>query len=198
MSAHTLFIRMINGWEYEWYAKNDHTVDYRIHGGMVAGRWVKDQEVQMDLLTEGVYKITWTEPTGTDVALDFVPNEKKLHGTIFFPKWVEEHPEITVTFQNEHIDEMLEAREKYETYPKLVVPEFANITYIGEAGEDNEDVISETPYEGMPDDIRNGKYFDENYHRINNSKKVQHSKRVLNFFAILFSSIGREFHRSSG
>lgn len=24
-----------NGWEYEWYAKNDHTVDYRIHGGMV-------------------------------------------------------------------------------------------------------------------------------------------------------------------
>lgn len=28
-----------NGWEYEWYAKNDHTVDYRIHGGMVAGRW---------------------------------------------------------------------------------------------------------------------------------------------------------------
>ncbi|MBR1858034.1 MAG: phenolic acid decarboxylase, partial [Selenomonadaceae bacterium] len=33
-----------NGWEYEWYAKNDHTVDYRIHGGMVAGRWVKDQE----------------------------------------------------------------------------------------------------------------------------------------------------------
>ena len=21
-----------NGWEYEWYAKNDHTVDYRIHG----------------------------------------------------------------------------------------------------------------------------------------------------------------------
>ena len=31
-----------NGWEYEWYAKNDHTVDYRIHGGMVAGRWVKE------------------------------------------------------------------------------------------------------------------------------------------------------------
>ena len=24
-----------NGWEYEWYAKNDHTIDYRIHGGMV-------------------------------------------------------------------------------------------------------------------------------------------------------------------
>ncbi|TAR12376.1 hypothetical protein BV216_14695, partial [Lactiplantibacillus plantarum] len=36
-----------NGWEYEWYAKNDHTVDYRIHGGMVAGRWVTDQKADM-------------------------------------------------------------------------------------------------------------------------------------------------------
>lgn len=73
-----------NGWEYEWYAKNDHTVDYRIHGGMVKGRWVKDQEADIVKLTDGVFKITWTEPTGTDVALDFMPNEKKLHGMIFF------------------------------------------------------------------------------------------------------------------
>ncbi|WP_186809289.1 phenolic acid decarboxylase, partial [Companilactobacillus crustorum] len=91
----------------------------------------------------------------------------KMHGTIFFPKWVEEHPEITVTFQNEHIDLMEESREKYETYPKLVVPEMAKITYMGDAGQNNEDVISEEPYKSMPDDIRAGKYFDENYHRIN-------------------------------
>ena len=155
-----------NGWEYEWYAKNDHTVDYRIHGGMVKGRWVKDQEADIVKLTDGVFKITWTEPTGTDVALDFMPNEKKLHGMIFFPKWVEEHPEITVTFQSEHIAEMEAAREKYETYPKLLVPEFATITYMGDAGIDNEDVISEEPYDGMPDDIRSGKYFDENYKRV--------------------------------
>jgi phenolic acid decarboxylase len=25
-----------------------------------------------------------TEPTGSDVALDFIPNERKLHGVIFF------------------------------------------------------------------------------------------------------------------
>ena len=35
---------------------------------------------------------------------------------------------------------------------------------MGDAGIDNEDVISE-PYDGMPDDIRSGKYFDENYKR---------------------------------
>ena len=143
-----------NGWEYEWYAKNDHTVDYRIHGGMVAGRWVKDQEANIVMLTEGIYKIAWTEPTGTDVALDFVPNEKKLNGTIFFPAWVKQHPEITITFQN-------------DTYPKLVVPEFAHITYMGDTGQNNEDVISEAPYDGITDDIREGRYFDENYHRIN-------------------------------
>lgn len=124
-----------NGWEYEWYAKNDHTVDYRIHGGMVAGRWVKDQKANIVMLTEGIYKVAWTEPT--------------------------------VTFQNEHIDRMHEAREKYDTYPKLVVPEFAHITYIGDAGQNNEDVISEAPYDGITDDIREGRYFDENYHRIN-------------------------------
>ena len=114
-------------------------------------------------LIPGVYKVAWTEPTGTDVALDFVPNEHKLNGTIFFPKWVQEHPEITVTYQNEHIDLMHESREKYATYPKLVVPEFAHITYIGDAGLDNNQVIAKAPYAGMPDDIRNGKFYDDHY-----------------------------------
>ena len=102
---------------------------------------------------------------GTDVALDFMPSEKKLHGTIFFPKWVQKHPEITVCFQKKHIPLMEESREKYENYPKYLVPEFASITYIGKAGQNNEDVIAEAPYQGMTDDIRNGKYFDADYRR---------------------------------
>lgn len=155
-----------NGWEYEWYAKNENTVDYRIHGGMVAGRWVTDQKADIVKLTDGVFKITWTEPTGTDVALDFMPNEGKLHGVIFFPKWVHEHPEITVCYQNQQIDLMEESRVKYETYPKYVVPEFAKISYMGDAGKDNDDVICEAPYEGMTDDIRNGKYYTKDYKRI--------------------------------
>ena len=61
-----------NGWEYELYVKNETTIDYRIHSGMVAGRWVKDQKVDIVKLTDGVYKISWTEPTGTDVCLDFI------------------------------------------------------------------------------------------------------------------------------
>lgn len=49
------------------------------------------------------------------------------------------------------------AREKYETYPKYVVPEFADITYAKNEGVNNEKVISQAPYPGMPDDIRSGK-----------------------------------------
>ena len=151
----------------KFISKMKKTIDYRIHGGMVAGRWVREQEVDIVMLTEGVYKVAWTEPTGTDVSLDFLPNEEKMHGMIFFPKWVHEHPEITVCFQNDFIDVMHESREKYETYPKYLVPEFAKITYIANGGKDNEDVIAQAPYEGMPNDIRSGKYYDDNYKMIN-------------------------------
>ncbi len=41
---------------------------------------------------------------------------------------------------------------------------------MGDEGIDNEDVISEAPYAGMPDDIRSAKYFDENYKREKHTK----------------------------
>ncbi|PSW06788.1 phenolic acid decarboxylase [Photobacterium lipolyticum] len=145
-----------NGWEYEIYIKNETTVDYRIHSGMVAGRWVKDQKVHLVELTKDVYKISWTEPTGTDVCLNFMLNDNKMHGVIFFPNWVHEHPEITVCFQNDHISLMEESREKYNTYPKDVVDEFACITYAKNVGANNEKVISKAPYPGLSDEIKSG------------------------------------------
>lgn len=146
-----------NGWEYELYVKNENTIDYRIHSGMVGGRWVRDQKVDLVQLADDVYKISWTEPTGTDVCLNIMPEQKKLHGVIFFPKWVHEHPEITVCFQNDFINVMHESRLKYETYPKYVVPEFASITFAKNEGVNNEKVIAVAPYKGMTDDIRSGK-----------------------------------------
>jgi phenolic acid decarboxylase len=145
-----------NGWNYEMYVKNEHTIDYRIHSGMVGGRWVKNQAVHIVKLTDGVFKICWTEPTGTDVSLDFLPNENKLHGVIFFPKWVHEHPEITTCYQNDFIDLMIESREKYDTYPKLVVPEFGQIFFKKNEGVNNEKVIAEAPFDGMIEKIVSG------------------------------------------
>ena len=145
-----------NGWNYEMYVKNEDTIDYRIHTGMVGGRWVRNQKVHIVKLVDGVFKIAWTEPTGTDVSLDFIPNENKLHGIIFFPKWVHEHPEITVCYQNDFIGVMEESRLKYETYPKYVVPEFGKIFFKKNEGQNNEKVISEDPYEGMIEKIVSG------------------------------------------
>jgi len=82
-----------NGWNYELYIKNAHTVDYRIHSGMVGNRWVKNQHAYIVRLAEDVYKVSWTEPTGTDVSLAVNMADKVFHGTIFFPRWVMNNPE---------------------------------------------------------------------------------------------------------
>jgi phenolic acid decarboxylase len=134
-----------NGWQYEMYVKNAATIDYRIHSGMVGGRWVKDQRVDLVRLDEDDYKISWNEPTGTSVVVNVMPGKRRLHGVIFFPHWVEEHGERTVVFQNEHLDEMRSFRDEGPTYPISIVPEFAEITLFEEVGENNEDVIDVGP-----------------------------------------------------
>ncbi|MET7846012.1 phenolic acid decarboxylase [Streptomyces sp. NPDC005356] len=131
-----------NGWQYEMYVKNDHTIDYRIHSGMVGGRWVKDQQVDLVQLDQDSYKVSWNEPTGTSVAVNVMPGKRRLHGVIFFPHWVDEHGERTVCFQNAHLDEMHTYRDNGPTYPIYVVPEFAHITLFEYVGADDESVIS--------------------------------------------------------
>lgn len=131
-----------NGWNYEVYIKNTTTMDYRIHSGIVGNRWVKDQEVILVRVADGVYKISWTEPTGTDVSLIINLADKVFHGTIFFPRWVINNPEKTVCFQNEHIDEMVGYRTEGPAYPTEVIDEFATITFIRDCGENNDSVIN--------------------------------------------------------
>ncbi len=88
-----------NGWQYELYIKNARTIDYRIHGGMVGGRWVRDQVAHIVRLADSIVKISWDEPTGTTVSVTANLAERRLHGVIFFPRWVGEHPERTVCYQ---------------------------------------------------------------------------------------------------
>ena len=56
-----------NGWQYEIYIENATTVCYRIHSGMVGGRWVTDQHAYIARLADGLYTVSWDEPTGTVV-----------------------------------------------------------------------------------------------------------------------------------
>ncbi|MDE1149455.1 MAG: phenolic acid decarboxylase [Azospirillaceae bacterium] len=136
-----------NGWQYELYVKNDRTIDYRIHSGMVGGRWVRDQVAHIVRLSPDVFKISWDEPTGTTVSVAFNPADRKLHGVIFFPRWVANDPGKTVCFQNQHVDQMMAYRDAGPTYPKLVIDEFAAITFQEDRGANDETVIACAPSE---------------------------------------------------
>jgi len=134
-----------NGWEYELYVKNDTTVDYRIHSGLVGGRWVRDQRAYVSRLRENVHTVHWTEPTGTSVSIVADLENRVTHGTIFFPRWVVEDPQATVCFQNDHLDEMRRRRDLGPTYPIEVVDEPSEITLLEDPGPDDETVISSAP-----------------------------------------------------
>ncbi|GGN78902.1 phenolic acid decarboxylase [Nocardia rhizosphaerihabitans] len=134
-----------NGWTYEMYVKNATTIDYRIRSGMVGGRWVRDQTVDLVQLADDVHKISWHEPTGTSVVVNVMPGQRRLHGTIFFPRWVADNPAKTVLYQNDHLELMRTYRNQGPTYPTHVVPEFATITLLEYVGIDDESVIDTAP-----------------------------------------------------
>jgi phenolic acid decarboxylase len=134
-----------NGWQYELYVKNERTIDYRIHSGLVGGRWVRDQAVHMVRLGDSVFKISWDEPTGTCVSVAFNVVERKVHGVIFFPRWIAEDPKKTVCFQNDHLDTMRAYRDAGPTYPKLVIDEFADVTFMKLIAANDETVIACPP-----------------------------------------------------
>ena len=121
-----------NGWNYEIYVKNGHTLDYRIHSGIVGNRWVKDQEAYIVRVGESIYKL--------------------FHGTIFFPRWIMNNPEKTICFQNDHIPLMNSYRDAGPAYPTEVIDEFATITFIRDCGADNDEVIN-CPASELPADF---------------------------------------------
>lgn len=131
-----------NGWNYEVYVKNETTMDYRIHSGIVGNRWVKSQRIYLVQVAQDVYKISWTEPTGTDVSLIINLADKMFHGTIFFPRWIINDPKKTVCFQNDHIPQMEAYRDAGPAYPTEVIDEFATITFVRDCGRDNDEVIN--------------------------------------------------------
>ena len=106
-----------DGRRHELYAKNAHTIDYRMHSGIIANRWVRDQKVHTVRVAEGVFKVSWVDPTGTCTSLAFNLNDRRAYGTAYFPRWMMEHPEKSVCYQNDHIAEMEALRDRGPTYP---------------------------------------------------------------------------------
>jgi phenolic acid decarboxylase len=139
-----------NGWQYELYVKTATSFSYRIHSGIVGGRWVTDQEAHILNIGDNVYKISWDEPTGTAVSIAINLTRRKVYGTIFFPKWIADEPTKTICYQNQHLDRMRQYRDMGPTYPKLVVDEAATITFAEDCGPDRSDVIDRPSFELPP------------------------------------------------
>lgn len=136
-----------NGWKYEMYIRNAGTIDYRIHSGIVAGRWVNRQRAYIHQIAEHVFKFSWDEPTGTFVSLTVNLEAAILHGTVCFPRWVIEDPKKTVCHQNDFLGLMAQYRDAGPTYDKTVEDNFAVISFMRDAGPDNDTVIACPPSE---------------------------------------------------
>jgi phenolic acid decarboxylase len=142
-----LIYRYENGWQYEIYVKDERTFSYRIHSGIVGGRWVTDQHAHIVEIGDGVFKISWDEPTGTAVSIAVNLVRRRIYGTIFFPRWVADEPAKTVCYQNQHLDKMLRYRDAGPTYPKMIVDEAAHVTFMEDCGAARDDVINCPPSE---------------------------------------------------
>ncbi|MFD5558632.1 phenolic acid decarboxylase [Streptomyces sp. NPDC127068] len=143
-----------NGWRYEWYARNEGQCDYRIHHGLVGGRWATRQAIGLVRLSEDLqFQANWHEPTGTCVSLFFDLTRRRLQGTAFFPQWIAgdgQHPERAICYQNDFIEDMRRFRDEGPAYPYVTFSEFATITYMKNVGTDNNEVISMAPGQ-LPD-----------------------------------------------
>lgn len=136
-----------NDWQYEFYIRNERTIDYRVHTGIVGGRWVTHQEAHVVRIADDVYAVSWVEPTGTCVSVVVNLRERTVHGATFFPKWVVDEPTKIILHQNPHLDLMRSYRDAGPTYPIELVDEFAHITFLEDCPRDDDTVIACGPEE---------------------------------------------------
>ena len=135
-----------NGWQYEIYFKNANMVHYRIHSGLVAGRWVTNREVHMTSLGNGLVRINWLEPVGNIVSMVTNLKERWLHSYFLMPQWIIDNPKATVCHEDDFVDEMLKLREQGPTWPMHIAENtFAEITFLEDVGPDRDDIINCPP-----------------------------------------------------
>lgn len=138
------------GWQYEVYVREETTVDYRVHAGKMGGRWVTGQAIDLARLDTDIYKISWTGPTGGSISLTVMLADRILHGVIFGPQWAEDNSAPMIGYQNEHMAEIIAARDNGPTYPLHMFGGFATITYLEDRGPGDTAVIACAP-ESLPE-----------------------------------------------
>ena len=105
-------------------------MDYRIHSGLVGGRWVRDQKAHIVRLAEQIYKVSWDEPTGTAVSLTFMLATRRRTARSS-SQLDRERPGQDRLLPERPLDEMRAYRDAGPTYPKLVLDGFDHHLYRG-------------------------------------------------------------------
>ncbi|MFE9371625.1 phenolic acid decarboxylase [Streptomyces sp. NPDC006711] len=126
----------------ELYVKNESTIDYRLHEGPLAGRWLKDQAAAAANLGAGMGSLSWAEETGSTTSLVINLAGRWLHASAFFAKWVTDCPELTMGYQNRRLPTIHRLRDEGPVAPHLHMEQFATITFSEYRGTDNEEVIA--------------------------------------------------------
>ncbi|OJF77837.1 phenolic acid decarboxylase [Nocardia seriolae] len=134
-----------NGWKYELYVRNPHTVAFRCLQGPMFGRWSTNQPVKMIQLHGDLYKIAWVEPTGTVTVLIAWLSGRRVHTTICYPQWMLDYPESTLGHYEESLDEITADRDQGPTYPQTLVASTGRITFLETRAVDDDTVIDCPP-----------------------------------------------------
>ena len=135
-----------NGWLYELYFNSPTLLHYRVHSGLVGGRWVTNREVTMKALGAGMVRVNWVEPVGNVVAMVVNINERWLHSYFLMPQWIIDNPGPTICHEDEHDEEMLKLREQGPTWPMHIAENtFAKITFLEDVGANRDDIITCPP-----------------------------------------------------
>ncbi|MFJ3804736.1 phenolic acid decarboxylase [Streptomyces sp. NPDC090088] len=98
-------------------------------------------------LSDAEYKADWHEPTGSREPL-FRSAAPPAAQHDLLPQWIgggDQHPEKTICYQNEFIDDIHRFHDEGPAYPYAIIAEFANITHMEHVGRDNDAVIANAP-----------------------------------------------------
>ncbi|MRH90731.1 phenolic acid decarboxylase [Nocardia sp. SYP-A9097] len=134
-----------NGWKYELYVRDSTTVAFRCLIGPMFGRWSTHQTAKIVHLQSDMYKLAWVEPTGTSTVVIAWLSERRVHTTICYPQWMLDFPEYTLGRYEDHLGEILAARDAGPTYPLTLVASTGAITFLESRPPDDDTVIDRPP-----------------------------------------------------
>ncbi|MGW4364016.1 phenolic acid decarboxylase [Nocardia takedensis] len=134
-----------NGWKYEIYIRNAHTIAFRCLMGPMFGSWSVDQPAKIAHLTDDLYELAWIEPTGiTAVALARLTS-RVVHTTVVYPQWLLEYPDIAMGRYQDVVPELEAARDRGPIYPLTMIVSTGRVTFLTTREQNDDTVIDRAP-----------------------------------------------------